>query len=170
MHGTGEIYYKTGAIYKGKFSNGCINGEGLFIFPREHQKYEKYEGQFLGNKFQGKGELLFKDGKKYEGEFNQGQIQGQGIMSQPGKYIYKGGFLNCKKHGNNNEMTFSNGDIYLGSFQDDLLEGKGEYKYANGSVYIGDFHRGKKHGLGMLTIKTPGETFIYKGEFKDDKF
>ena len=59
------------------------------------------------------------------------------------KIIYKGGFLNGKRHGLG-KYTYTNGDIYNGSWKEGYRNGYGEYYETNGKVWKGTWVLGDK--------------------------
>jgi len=89
------------------------------------------------------------------------------------EYIYKGDFLNGKRHGfgimNILQPNFK-GDKYVGEFKNGTFNGQGTYYFlANnqfkGDMYIGEFKDHKKSGIGSYKWKSGDEYF---GEFKND--
>ena len=57
--------------------------------------WEKYEGNFKEDKFEGTGKLYLTNGEVYEGEFKDGNIHGLG------KYYRKNAELICGRWANN---------------------------------------------------------------------
>jgi hypothetical protein len=46
---------------------------GVYFFAESDKTYE---GQFVGNQFNGQGRLTYKDGRRYEGSFKSGKKHG----------------------------------------------------------------------------------------------
>ena len=120
--GEGKITKPNGAIYKGYFTNGKLNGEGIFTYQGH-----MYKGNFVNDKRQGQGTFTFNNGDIYEGNSEDSKFNGQG------------------------KLIKSNGDIYEGNFKDNLFNGKGTLKYKNGDKYEGNFKNNKFNGQGKLT-------------------
>jgi hypothetical protein len=120
--GEGNITKPNGAIYKGYFTNGKLNGEGIFTYQGH-----TYKGNFVNDKRQGQGTFTFNNGDIYEGNSEDSKFNGQG------------------------KLIKSNGDIYEGNFKDNLFNGKGTLKYKNGDKYEGNFKNNKFNGQGKLT-------------------
>ena len=65
--GYGVMIYKNGQNYTGFWSNDKKEGLGVYNFNGEHYLYEKYEGNFIDNKFSGEGKLTYIDQSIYSG-------------------------------------------------------------------------------------------------------
>ena len=66
----------------GNFVNNRKEGRGTMEF-NETSEYERYEGLWNSDEFDGIGELFWKNGSKYEGNFRKGLRQGFGMFSTP---------------------------------------------------------------------------------------
>ena len=91
-HGHGEMkYHSDGTTYKGEWSKGVWDGEGVWSHP-DGRKYSGetsmvvvpntwllticFVGSLVGGKFHGSGTHVFSDGRVYEGEFKDGRGTG----------------------------------------------------------------------------------------------
>ena len=81
--------------------------------------------------------------------------------------VYKGQFVNGKKHGKG-KMFYRDGASFEGQWRGDVRQaGAGALAWPNGDTYIGLFNRGGLyHGEGVYTIRS-GK--MKKGEFKMGK-
>ena len=79
---------------------------------------EKYEGNFVNDKYHGTGKIVFASGAIYEGEFCENEFHGHGIYTQPQDIgNYEGEWDHGKWHG-------------TGTYTDsDGVEWKGEFFY-----------------------------------------
>ena len=79
---------------------------------------EKYEGNFVNDKYHGTGKIVFASGAIYEGEFYENDFHGRGTYTQPlGIGKYEGEWDHGKWHG-------------TGTYTDsDGVEWKGEFFY-----------------------------------------
>ncbi len=82
--------WKDGSKYVGQWRNDMKNGSGIETFEAG-VTYEKYEGRFTDNLFDGYGILYWKNGEKYDGCFERGSPHGFGIKySRDGNIIAAG--------------------------------------------------------------------------------
>ncbi|KAL9180044.1 hypothetical protein ACHAXT_008014 [Thalassiosira profunda] len=132
-HGDGELKWTNGDVYKGKFTDGYIQGRGTISF---HDGTE-YAGQWKRNRFHGEGTRRFNNGNVYTGNYVTGKRQGQG------------------------RCYFANGDMYVGDWKDDTIHGFGRYYYNNGHSFEGMFRHGKRNGRGKYQL-TDGRVEIYR--------
>jgi hypothetical protein len=70
-HGLGEMKWRNGDYYEGRFKNGKKHGKGLYI---SIDKQIEYDGEFKDDKFHGKGTFTTKDGKKRIVIFKKGEL------------------------------------------------------------------------------------------------
>ena len=91
-HGDGELTWKNGDRYVGKFKDGYIEGRGTMTF----RDNTEYSGQWKRNKFHGDGTRRFHNGNVYNGNYTNGKRQGQG------------------------KCYFANGDMYVGDWKNDV--------------------------------------------------
>ncbi|KAL7494024.1 hypothetical protein ACHAWT_002793 [Skeletonema menzelii] len=132
-HGDGELTWKNGDRYVGKFKNGYIEGRGTMTF----RDNTEYSGQWKNNKFHGEGTRRFHNGNVYNGNYTDGKRQGQG------------------------KCYFANGDMYVGDWKNDTIHGFGRYYYNNGHSFEGMFRNGKRNGRGKYQL-TDGKVEIYR--------
>mmetsp|Transcript_27843 Transcript_27843/g.42984 ORF Transcript_27843/g.42984 Transcript_27843/m.42984 type:complete len:698 (+) Transcript_27843:57-2150(+) len=132
-HGDGELAWKNGDKYVGKFKDGFIEGRGTMTF----RDNTEYSGQWKRNKFHGDGTRRFHNGNVYNGNYTDGKRQGQG------------------------KCYFANGDMYVGDWKDDTIHGFGRYYYNNGHSFEGMFRNGKRNGRGKYQL-TDGKVEIYR--------
>ena len=190
FNGYGELYFKNGKKYEGKFSNGKLNGYGRLI---DLFGLICYEGIFKDNiLMDGKGKILKieESGEKtvYEGDIKNMKKEGIGIEKNK-NYTYVGSFSDDLKHGqgeiNYNETDekykgeFLNGKLtgigiyqwankctYEGEFLDGKMHGKGVYKWPDGEMYTGQYVNNVKEGYGEYVYKSGKR---YKGQYKGGK-
>mmetsp|Transcript_14641 Transcript_14641/g.22585 ORF Transcript_14641/g.22585 Transcript_14641/m.22585 type:complete len:702 (+) Transcript_14641:53-2158(+) len=132
-HGDGEMTWKNGDKYVGKFKNGYIEGRGTMTF----RDNTEYSGLWKKNKFHGEGTRRFHNGNVYNGNYTEGKRQGQG------------------------KCYFANGDMYVGDWKNDTIHGFGRYYYNNGHSFEGMFRDGKRNGRGKYQL-TDGKVEIYR--------
>ena len=83
----------SGTRYEGVIAEGTKEkGSGVFVVESGERKGNRYEGEFLGEKFHGQGTLTFPDGSKYVGEWKDDKYHGQGTYTTPDG---EGTFLGC---------------------------------------------------------------------------
>ena len=80
---------------------------------------DKYEGQFVGNTFEGYGRMEKADGEVYEGEFLGNVYHGKGKLKHP------------------------NGEIDEAVFKAGFAQGPGTRRYTDGEVVKGVFENGR---------------------------
>jgi len=146
-HGKGTITLADGTTYQGVFKKGNLDGEIHIRFAAGHQ--------FMGT---------FKDGKLIEDQgwvffpnntrstcVNGNCIDGEGTLELDNGASYRGGFLNCSRHGYG-VYKFESGAIYKGLFLKGKHHGQGLYIYPSGITYEGDYKDGERHGRGRFTF------------------
>lgn len=190
FNGYGELYYKNGKKYEGKFEDGKLNGYGRLI---NLFGIICFEGYFKDNQFlDGKGKIIKieDNGDKiiYEGDIKNMKKEGKGIEKNK-EYTYLGSFSDDLRHGKGKiiynegeeyyegeftkgKMTghgfykWSNNDTYEGQFLDGNLHGKGVFKWHDGNEYEGDYINNIKEGQGEYRWKNGKK---YKGPYKNGK-
>lgn len=146
--GYGVMIYKNGQNYTGFWSNDKKEGLGVYNFNGEHYLYEKYEGNFIDNKFSGEGKLTYIDQSIYSGGLKNNQKNGKGLMT----------------YSPDDDLYIS----YKGDWKEDCKQGHGTLKYRDGSVYKGDFEDGFVHGSGKMSWDRNSKDKIfsvYEGQF-----
>ena len=63
-------------------------------------KKEKYEGEYVNDKFEGNGKYTYGNGEYYVGEWKNGLRNGKGKFYKNGNIRYEGDFANDKFKGN----------------------------------------------------------------------
>ena len=131
-------------------------------------KKEQYFGTYKNGKYHcEKARLIYPNGYTYEGPFKEGLRNGTGTLSSEDKtYLYKGGWVNDKKHGKCTEVI--NGETFEGFYKDGIREGKCTITYNNKDKFVGSLIDGKKEGYGEQYCFSTKTT--YKGEFRNNLF
>ena len=131
-------------------------------------KKEQYFGTYKNGKYHcEKARLIYPNGYTYEGPFKEGLRNGTGTLSSEDKtYLYKGGWVNDKKHGKCTEVI--NGETFEGFYKDGIREGKCTITYNNKDKFVGNLIDGKKEGYGEQYCFSTKTT--YKGEFRNNLF
>ena len=163
FNGYGELYFKNGKKYEGKFTDGTLNGYGRLI---DLFGIVCYEGIFKDNQLlDGKGKIIKIDenGDKiiYEGDIKNMKKEGKGIEKNK-DYTYLGSFSNDLKDGKGKIIYAGGDEFYEGDFAKGKMNGKGVYQWPNKCIYEGEFLDGQKHGKGIYKFPD-GE--VYEGEF-----
>ena len=70
FHGTGELHYPDGSIYKGEFDRGERSGSGTYTQPGG----VSYEGQWMHDLKDGRGKMEYENGDVYEGTWMQDMV------------------------------------------------------------------------------------------------
>jgi len=91
------------------------------------------------------------------------KFSGEKTLVLPDGKIYKGKFINGKRHGFG-KLIYPDGLEYEGDFIDNRQEGYGTYVFPDGRRYVGQFYAGKRNGQGTLTSP---DGRIYTGQWKD---
>jgi hypothetical protein len=155
--GWGRECRRNGEVLEGRFTNGKVNGKGIFIT----KKGNKYVGDILNNRLHGKGKLTTRN-IQYAGDFKYNQMDGIGKIIFNNGHQYEGEFRENNINGKG-KFTWRNGDTYEGVMYNGKMNGFGKYTYAsNGQIYEGNFVNGVKRGDGKITYPS-GK--IYEGKF-----
>ena len=179
--GEGVLVKECDIIYRGKFKEGTINGEGKSFIYDKNDKGKKllklFEGTFIGEIKNGKyieyNSYNSYDSKYkiYEGEYKNDKREGKGIEYNEGKIFYEGEYKDGKREGKG--IEYNNGyKFYEGEYKDGKREGKGiEYKYDCDKLkklYEGYFKNGQKNGYGIFYASDG--TKRYEGNFVNNFF
>ncbi|CAI2385971.1 unnamed protein product [Moneuplotes crassus] len=192
LYGIGEIKFKNGNTYSGKFKGGKRDGYGemSYITPLEHcpKDIGEYKGNWKRDKRDGKGVMNYSNGSIFEGEYRNDHRY-KGIYRSTSGEVYNGKFYNDEFHGKGKltfpDSTVIEGEFYKGQLQgtgkiiknsaagtvifqglivDNEIGNRGKMTYPNGDVYEGYFKDGEKHGFGVLTSPNG---YIYEGRWED---
>jgi hypothetical protein len=68
MHGDGKISFADGATYVGSFTEGTMDGTGIYRWPDGSH----YDGQWRCNRMHGEGTYTDADGQVWKGKFYNG--------------------------------------------------------------------------------------------------
>jgi len=118
-----------------------------------------------GNCINGQGRYLYKDGQVYKGSWLNGKKHGQGHFIYKDKSTYRGEWKAELRHGNG-VYTWTNGQTYEGQFVNNHMDGYGVLKYANGARYDGEIKGGIPHGKGTM-LYTSGQKYV--GQWSKNK-
>ncbi len=157
-----EGYWKKGDRIIGKFENGFLNGDGIYISIDGNN----YNGEFINNMLNGFGTLVFANREKLEAEFKNNIANGQGKYTFLNGDIYDGTYVNGQPNGYG-IYKFSDGGVYEGFFKNGRENGYGKYTFVDGSNYEGEYKDGKWEGVGIL--KDSGGKIIEQGTWSDNK-
>ena len=173
--GWGREARRNGEVLEGRFTNGKVNGKGVFMTTkgnkyvgdilnnRLHGKGKlttrnlQYAGDFKNNKMDGKGKIIFNNGHQYEGDFRENQINGHGKFMWQNGDTYEGIMYKGKMNGFGKYTYAANGQIYEGDFVNGVKRGMGKIIYPSGKIYEGKFVNGVPQGQGVITEN--GESF-----------
>ena len=138
-------------------------GYGELIYIDGSQKI----GTFFNNEFIGWNTYIDSEGVLYVGYFREDKLTGKGLKYILDKdCIYKGDFINFKRHGNG--KYYSNSSKYEGQFICDKKHGHGKIELKTGDIYIGEFKNNTISGFGQYIWKNGKHE--YKGNFLNGKF
>ena len=195
-HGEGTFYLeKRGAIVRGNFAKGLLNGRGSVEFPGksffigDFEKGERlagvvwnkdegcYCGEWRGDTMQGKGIMWYSGGEFYYGYWQHNQRHGTGSMNFPDGAEFSGDFVDDKRKGKG-ILKLADGTIhvgvwdaneltygYIGEWNGRCFAGAGRLIYPSGDEYIGLFANGLRHGAGEIHMV---DGTIYRGEWAHD--
>ncbi|CAE6929076.1 RSP1 [Symbiodinium natans] len=95
-------------------------------------------------------ELLRSQHHFLPGEENhyQGQVRDKVMCYADGGDLYRGQWVQGKKHGQGAQY-YCSGDSYQGEYQNHKKHGQGVYRYADGDCHEGQYLDGRKHGSGL---------------------
>ncbi|KAG5523759.1 hypothetical protein RHGRI_030669 [Rhododendron griersonianum] len=173
--GSGVKVYSNGDVYEGEFHMGKCSGSGVYYYYMSG----RYEGDWVGDKYDGYGVETWAKGSRFRGQYKQGlrhgfgvyrfytgdvfagewcngQCHGCGVYTCEDGSRYVGEFKRGVKHGLGH-YHFRNGDKYAGEYFGDKMHGFGVYYFGNGHCFEGAWHEGRRQGLGMYTFRN-GDT------------
>ncbi len=137
--GNGSLYEAGILRYRGEFSGGLPNGQGISYYPSGGQEYA---GTFSQGACEGEGTLYDEDGQaRYKGQFSAGNFEGQGRLYQEDGEL-----------------------LYEGAFQEGAYAGEGKLRIGQGLQLVGEFENGAP--LGEVSIYRDGK-LNYQGEVAD---
>ena len=178
--GWGRECRRNGEVLEGRFTNGRINGKGIFtttkgnkyigdfVNNRLHGKGKlttktiQYSGDFKNNKMDGMGKIIFNNGHQYEGEFRENEINGKGKFTWQNGDTYEGIMARGKMNGFGKYTYASNGQIYEGEFIDGVKRGDGKITYPSGKIYEGKFWNGVPTGQGIITENGQSTEVVFR--------
>ena len=157
-NGIGIKFLENG-YYEGEFKDGNMEGYGIIYF-HNHDKYERYEGEFKKNYYGDFGIFYYKDGGKFFINFKNDLKIGFGLeIDSKCNITYKGQINKGLYEGYGILINYEKNETYKGEFKNDDLNGYGICYYSNGDFYEGDWKDNEKNGLGFL-YKSNGEKYI----------
>jgi len=178
--GWGREARRNGEVLEGRFTNGRVNGKGIFITAKGNKyigdfynnrlhgkgklttKSLQYAGQFKNNKMDGMGKIIFNNGHQYEGEFRENQINGKGKFTWQNGDVYEGMMAKGKMNGYGRYTYASNGQVYEGEFVNGVKRGQGKIIYPDGKIYEGKFVNGVPQGQGVIIKDKERTPIIFK--------
>ena len=108
-NGHGSHTWSSGERYEGEWEDGVMHGKGIYYYAddfkdedrtRANDRMHRYEGEFVGGKFNGNGQKHMSNGDSYDGGFQNGKFHGRGTyFSQETGETYIGGFWKGRFHG-----------------------------------------------------------------------
>lgn len=91
----GKFQWEDGSYYEGGIKNDKFQGKGTYYW----KEGRTYSGEWSQGQMDGNGLFTYLDGSYYEGEFHNGLRNGQGKYVWNENKNYVGGWLNGKQHG-----------------------------------------------------------------------
>ena len=135
-----KIYFSK---YIGEFNNtlnlNSRSGKGIEYTSNG----DKYEGEFLNDKYEGCGRYYWNSGHKYKGELKNNLMHGKGTHYWANGDYYSGYFEKGKMNGSGT-FYWKNGDKYKGLWKNDLRHGDGIYYWKNGTYLEGRWENGQR--------------------------
>ena len=187
--GWGRESRRNGEVLEGRFTNGRVNGKGIFITVKGNKyvgdfvnnklhgkgklttKNIQYSGDFKNNKMDGKGKIIFNNGHQYEGEFRDNEINGKGKFTWHNGDVYEGMMARGKMNGYGKYTYASNGQIFEGQFVNGVKRGDGKITYPSGKVYEGKFLNGVPQGQGIIIENGKSvEVIFHNGKAHEYKY
>jgi hypothetical protein len=187
--GWGRESRRNGEMLEGRFTNGRVNGKGIFLTVKGNKyvgdfvnnklhgkgklttKHIQYSGEFKNNKMDGKGKMIFNNGHQYEGEFRDNEINGKGKFTWQNGDVYEGMMLRGKMNGYGKYTYAANGQIFEGQFVNGVKRGDGKITYPSGKIYEGKFLNGVPQGQGVITENGKSvEVIFHNGKAHEYKY
>ncbi|CAM6128771.1 unnamed protein product [Calypogeia fissa] len=168
------IYWVTGDVYKGEWSNDKRHGTGTHLYKSGN----RYEGQFIEGKREGHGTFWILDNSTktycptYRGHWKNNLWHGTGLLYGLSGEVYVGSFEYGKRSGCGKQTYRHWMDekdtyhVYNGEWANDKRNGIGTLTMVNGNVYIGHWVDDMKEGLGVFYYKEKESK--YEGVWKKD--
>lgn len=153
MKRKGILNYPNGDVYEGEMRGDVREGFGVLIQHgrRGRNCTEKYEGNWIADRFDGQGSVHYSDGGSYQGAWSGFKRHGFGVeVSTTGNLTYMGDFKSNQKNGRG-MARYSDGGMYDGQWMDGRQCGQGVL-WARGMLYRGEFLEGRKHGRGVAEL------------------
>ena len=178
--GWGRESRRNGEVLEGRFTNGKVNGKGIFTTAKGNKyvgdmvnnrlhgkgklttKKMQYAGDFKNNQMDGLGKIIFNNGHQYEGEFRENGINGKGKFTWQNGDTYEGIMANGKMNGYGKYTYASNGQIYEGEFTNGIKRGNGKITYPSGKIYEGKFWNGVPTGQGVITENGQSTEVVFR--------
>jgi hypothetical protein len=137
-------------LYKFEHSVADLRGsESLPVKLARNDEYT-YVGQMLGSKPHGKGHLLTHGGDLFVSPFHEGQPKGEGAV-----YFANGDFFNGRLvlgDLEDGKLEYHDGTVYKGQFLNKKRHGMGVFTYLDGTKYDGYWADDRENGKGKLII------------------
>lgn len=139
LSGIVEITYHNGNNYRGQFSGGYRNGQGV----QRSKNGDVYSGNFVNGAFQGKGEFTWSNGDHYSGDWYNDKMNGKCVhIWKESGVKYEGHYLNGQFHGQG-MMLWPDGSRYEGEWKNGLQDGEGVKTKKDGRTTKGVWKEGK---------------------------
>ncbi|KAH7833658.1 hypothetical protein Vadar_008495 [Vaccinium darrowii] len=159
--GNGVKVYSNGDVYEGEFHKGKCSGSGVYYYYMSG----RYEGDWVGDKYDGFGVETWAKGSRYRGQYQQGLRHGFGVYRFYTGDVYAGEWCNGQCHGRG-VYTCQDGSRYIGEFKWGVKHGLGHYHFRNGDKYAGEYFADKTHGFGVYCF---GNGHCYEGAWHEGR-
>ena len=171
FNGIGTIDFQNNERLFGNFTDGRLDGEGVFYSNTEQSDVWRFTGVFedglvkSGTFYLNNGETIeYNPGAaanalighnwQYDGFFSMSGQSGTGVFTFNDGSVYSGEFANGLADGEGTYTDPSGRIIYAGEFKAGLFEGQGSYYSPDGWSYEGSFKNGLFDGEGIITDTT----------------
>jgi len=160
FNGNGTIDFQNGERLAGNFTDGRLDGQGVFYSNNEQPDSWRFAGLFED------GSII--SGTIYRGGETIGYVPGADADALIGHNWQYDGFFGISGQSGTGVFTFDDGSVYSGGFVNGFADGEGTYTDPVGRViYTGGFTAGLFDGPGSY-FSTDG--WSYEGSFRDGKF